>query len=160
MTPEITIDAKQAYARFSKAGIPESVRNSLRRLIPDLTKKLGDVVERKLNTELKSRRRLVVRKEMIENPQRLVGRVTIVATSPPGMLPTWLESGTSPHVIAARSARSLYFYWDKIGGFANFKQVMHPGTKAYRFAENALEEMQAEIVDALSQAVKEGAAAA
>lgn len=46
--------------------------------------------------------------------------------------------GTRPHVIRARRAPALRFYWDKVGRVVFFKSVNHPGTKPNPFMERAL----------------------
>jgi hypothetical protein len=45
----------------------------------------------------------------------------------------WLEGGTRAHVIRARRARYLRFFWRKLGRVVYFKSVRHPGTRPYRF---------------------------
>lgn len=50
----------------------------------------------------------------------------------------WHHEGTKPHVIAARVAPYLVFYWKKVGRVVRFKSVNHPGTKPNRFLVNAL----------------------
>jgi hypothetical protein len=45
----------------------------------------------------------------------------------------WLEHGTRAHVIRARRARYLRFFWRKLGRVVYFKSVRHPGTRPYRF---------------------------
>src|SRR5229473_3267099 len=154
----VKVEATQALAKFSPAGIPESVRRNLRAMIPDLTKRLGAAVENNLNTGLKSRRRLQVKKEMVENPTALYGRVRTIATSPPQLLPLWLEEGTKPNEIAARNASALFFFWEKMGKNVAFRRVMHPGFAGIHYMGNAFAAMEAEIVAGLTRAVREGAA--
>lgn len=157
MEVEVKVDAARALAKFSPQGIPEAVRRNLRAIIPDLTKRLGAAVESNLDTGLKSRRRLQVKKEMVENPQSIYGRVRVVSTSAPEMLPTWLEKGTRPHVIVARNASALFFFWDKLGRNVSFKSVNHPGFRGIQYAANAFRGMRGEIVASISRAVREGA---
>lgn len=154
MIPEFRVDARQAYAKFSRSGIPEGVRNILRRRLPDLIRDFGARVEQKLDTQLKSRRRLRVRKEMVENPREIVGRVSVVWTGGPEgkMVPQVLESGAKPHVIAARDAQALRFFWPKTGRTMFFKQVMHPGFPGIFYMESTMQEMEPDIVQALRQA--------
>jgi hypothetical protein len=40
-----------------------------------------------------------------------------------------LGGTTRPHVIQAKSAPYLAFYWEKIGRWVRFKKVNHPGSK-------------------------------
>lgn len=50
----------------------------------------------------------------------------------------WHHEGTEPHVIEARNAPRLVFFWPKVGAVVSFKRVNHPGTKPNRFLTNAL----------------------
>jgi hypothetical protein len=156
----VKVDATKAIAKFSPAGIPESVRRNLRGVIPDITKRLGAAVDANLDARLKTRRRLTVRKEMVENPTALYGRVTTVANPGPVLLPLWLEEGTKPHEIAAKNASALFFFWEKIGKNVAFKRVMHPGFAGIHYSADAFKAMEAQIVSSLSQAVRAGAKAA
>lgn len=160
MIPTISVDARQAYARFSESGIPENVRKSLRQMLPQLVRRVGAALDRRLDSELKSRTNLAVRRELVEDPKRVAGRIRLEWTgvSTKAMVPQWLEEGTSPHEIAAVRARALYFFWDRIGAYAMFKKVMHPGTRPYRLAENTLVEMEPDIVATLTEAVREAVA--
>jgi hypothetical protein len=55
----------------------------------------------------------------------------------PQPLGKWITKGTKPHVIAARRAAFLRFYWPKVGKVVFFKRVNHPGTKANPFMSRA-----------------------
>lgn len=158
----VKVDAGQrVFARFSRAGIPESVRRNLRAMVPDLTKRLGAAVDANLDAGLKSRTGLQVKKEMVENPTALYGRVTTVAINGrPAMLPVWLEEGTAPHVIAAKNASALFFFWDKVGANVMFKSVNHPGFSGIRFMGNAFDAMQDDIKQGIQDAVARGLRAA
>jgi|SRR5215831_1119202 len=153
MQPTITVDATQAYARFSPAGIPEAVRNNLRRLLPQLGKDIGSEIEHKLDSELRSRNSLSVKKEMHEDGWAVYIKIETVAPSKP-MLPLWLEEGTRPHPIVAVNARALYFYWERIGRYVAFKRVMHPGFKGLHYTERTMEEYAPRTADTLDQATK------
>lgn len=165
MIPEITIDARQAVARFSRAGIPEHVRTRLRQLLPGVTRRLGQRVEARLDSGLKSRSRLTVKQEMVENRERITGRVRVVWTGDPKkkMVPQWLESGTRPHEIRASGLgggagpKALYFYWARIGTYFLGPRVMHPGFPGIRYMETALEQMGPDIVQAIKAATIDGA---
>lgn len=152
----VKVDNTTALARFGPQGIPVSVRNELRKVIPDLTRRLGAAVNRNLNDRLKSRRRLVVQQQMVENTQAIYGRVTTVSVSEPFMLPIWLEDGTRPHEIVAKNAPVLAFYWDRIGGMAFFKRVMHPGFAGVRYTADAFAEVEPEIKSEINRAVRDG----
>jgi HK97 gp10 family phage protein len=58
----------------------------------------------------------------------------VVATAP---YARYVHEGTRPHIIRARNAKALHFYWDKVGGEVFFKSVNHPGTKARPFLRTA-----------------------
>lgn len=74
----------------------------------------------------------------------------------PQPLGTWIIKGTKPHIIRAKVAKALYFYWGKVGAYTvvpkagGFKThfaggklwigkgyVNHPGTKANPFDQRA-----------------------
>jgi hypothetical protein len=155
--PTITVDATKALARFSRAGIPEDVRNNLRRILPDLTKRLSASVEDKLDTELRSRRRLEVRKLMREDPTKIIGQVQTVATAEPRMLPRWLDTGTRPHLITARNASALFFFWEKMGRWVSFHSVWHPGFPGLNYMQRSFQEMEDEIFRSIEEAARSGA---
>lgn len=147
-------------SKFGPNGIPMSVRFSLRAVIPGLTKKLGDRVEANLNAGLKSRRRLVVKKEMVEDTNtKIIGRVTTVSTSEPYMLPAWLEDGTKAHDIVARNAPVLSFFWARIGRQAFFPRVHHPGFAGIHYTQAAFAAMEDEIQRVIKRAVRDGVGA-
>ncbi len=161
MEVQIKVDAQQAFARFSDAGIPEQVRNNLRRALPGLGKDIAQAVNAKLDARLKARTNITVDAKMIEKGGgknaifiEVGARWTGAASK--RMVPKWLEIGTRPHVIEARIAKTLAFYWPKIGGMFFGKRVNHPGTKPYRYMEDTLVEKEVSIVDVLSRAVREG----
>lgn len=163
MEVQIKVDAQQAFARFSEAGIPEQVRNNLRRALPPLGKQIARAVNAKLDSRLQSRRNITVDAKMIEKGSGKNAIFIEVGARWTGdqrkkMVPKYLEVGTRPHVIEARIAKVLAFYWPKIGGMFFGKRVNHPGTKPYRYMEDTLIEQESSIVDVLSRAVKEGAA--
>lgn len=156
---EIEIDASRAMARFGSDGIPLAVRNRLRQLLPDIGKQLGDLINRRLNTMLKSRTNINVPQEMHESVNEIYVRVAIEWTgdASKAQVPSWLEYGTRPHMIEAINARALSFFWPKAGGMFGtsqvfFKRVMHPGMSAYGFMSNSMAELRPEI----SQKLREG----
>lgn len=149
----VTADTSVVQRRFGRDGTPQLVRRLLRAVIPDLTKRLGALVDSNLDHGLKTRRRLVVKKEMVENPKELYGRVTTVAIAPPALLPQWLEDGTAPHMIEARNASALFFFWEKMGKNVAFKSVHHPGFAGIHYTRNAFEAMEDEIKRAMTKAV-------
>ena len=155
MTPTVQIDASKALARFSQAGIPEAVRSNLRRMLPSLGKAVGASVEAKLDSKLKSRRSLTVRKEMVENPTAIYARINVMSSRNP-LLPLWLEEGTKAHPIVARNAPALAFFWERMGRMMIVKSVMHPGTPAFGFMAETRAEMGPSIVSAITEAVRDG----
>lgn len=154
----VKVDSSRALAKFGPQGIPEAVRRSLRRIIPDLAKRLGAAVDANLTAGLKTRSSLTVKKEMVENPTALYGRVTTVSSKNP-LLPLWLESGTKAHDIVASGA-ALSFFWPKVGKQMFLKKVHHPGFAGINYSANAFTQMEGEIKAALTSAVRAGARAA
>lgn len=57
----------------------------------------------------------------------------------------YVRWGTRPHVIRARRAKFLRFYWPKVGRVVFFKKVNHPGTKPNYFLERALNRVAREL---------------
>lgn len=51
----------------------------------------------------------------------------------------YMDQGTKPHVIKAKNAPYLTFFWPKVGRVVHFKSVQHPGTKPYKFLERGME---------------------
>lgn len=147
---------EDVFSRFGPSGIPVTVRNFLRPAIVGLTKRVGAQVDANLNAGLKSRRRLRVRTEMVENARELIGRVSVVATAPPLMLPVWLESGTKAHKIEAKNAKALYFFWNRVGRNVFFKSVNHPGFVGIQYMQGAFEAMKGDIKSTIRKAVSDG----
>ena len=57
----------------------------------------------------------------------------------------WVIGGAHAHTIAATAARSLYFYWPKVGHFVHFKEVHHPGNKPNDFPKAVLDSLKDEV---------------
>ena len=152
----VTVDANRALAKLDR--IPLEVRNSLRAVIPDLTKQLGALVNQKLDTGLKSRTRIQVKQELVENPRNIYGRVAAIWTGDPkaSMVPQVLESGARAHEIVAVNASALAFFWPKVGKMVFFKRVMHPGFSGIFYMRDAFNEMRGTIVPKIRDAVKAG----
>jgi len=55
----------------------------------------------------------------------------------------FVEKGTRPHTIRAKYRKSLR--WPTATGFAFAREVQHPGTRPYRFLENALGKVEPEL---------------
>ena len=78
-----------------------------------------------------------LRDSIVKRPVTLRGDVAfIVGSNDPIALIH--HEGTKPHVIRARRAPMLVFYWDKVGRVVHFKHVNHPGTKPNRYLLKAL----------------------
>jgi len=179
----VEVDATRAFARFGEGGIPLEVRNNLRKILPDLTKKFAGIVSGKLDTQLKSRRSLKVKDEIFDTTKNeIYGKVSVVAsmgTITPNflvnamaakeMLPRWLESGTKSHEIRARNVN--YLHWTVAGGVAGAaagsrssgvsdrfaKVVHHPGFKGIHYMQTTFDDFKAGFIEAISKAAKEGA---
>ena len=52
----------------------------------------------------------------------------------------WIIGGTKPHIIRARRAKALHFYWARVGRWVSFKRVRHPGTKPNDFIGRGVRE--------------------
>lgn len=48
------------------------------------------------------------------------------------------HEGTDPHIIRARRAPMLVFFWKKVGRVVAFKQVRHPGTRPNHYLTDPL----------------------
>jgi hypothetical protein len=151
MEVKIEVDLSKALVRLSDAGIPESVRTNLRRLIPPLANNMVAAINNRLNTQLKSRNTIEVTEVMRENPSRITATIAIESPSAGGLLPTFLELGTKPHEILPVNAQMLHFV---LGGVIEVfaRRVDHPGTKPYLFMQDTLAEFMGDIQDTLDQA--------
>lgn len=68
-----------------------------------------------------------------------------------------LETGTRPHDIEAVNAGGLFWgEYDDDGNPVIVKKVHHPGTRAYNFYRNALNNNKTNYKRKISRAVKEG----
>jgi hypothetical protein len=153
----VKVDATRALAKFDR--VPIQVRNELRGIIPDLTKQLGGLVNSKLDTELKSRKRIKVTEELHDSPRRITGVVAAVWTGGDlgRLVPSYLEFGTRPHEIEANVAGALAFFWERVGANVFFKRVMHPGFAGIHYMERSFGEMKSEIVSKIKSAAQIGA---
>lgn len=50
----------------------------------------------------------------------------------------WVHEGTDPHVIKAKNAPKLVFFWHKAGRVVSFDKVNHPGNPADPFMVKGL----------------------
>ncbi len=65
------------------------------------------------------------------------GDVNEIKVYVPQPLGKWITGGTKPHIIRAKNAPFLRFFWPKVGKVVFFKSVNHPGTKANPFLGRA-----------------------
>lgn len=154
MIPTITINASAGRQRMDR--LPEDIRSNLRRVLPDLGRRLGAAVEANMASRLQSHNRLKVTKLMIENPQTIYVKVTLMWTgeATKQLVPLFLEEGTRPHRIEARNASVLAFFWPKIDAMFYGRYVNHPGNKPYRIFEDAYNVMLPQITAEISRAVR------
>lgn len=68
---------------------------------------------------------------------RVRGPFTISAEVTAGGAAEFLEKSTRAHIIRARRAQALRFYWPRVGRVVFFKSVHHPGTQAHPFMTEA-----------------------
>jgi hypothetical protein len=66
-------------------------------------------------------------------------------TSAAQPLGKWIVFGTRPHIIRARNAKTLYFFWGRLGRFVSFPFVHHPGTKPNPYVDRAYETWEKEM---------------
>lgn len=80
----------------------------------------------------------------------LVGYVFVTNDAPYGK---YVHEGTRPHEIRPRRKKALR--WATGGGFVFAKSVMHPGTKADPFLQNALDRERDDVVALFKTAVND-----
>ena len=61
----------------------------------------------------------------------------LVRISNPKPYAAAIDLGARPHVIRARRAQALHFYWARMGLWFTGPRVNHPGNKPYRFLWHA-----------------------
>ncbi len=155
MADNVEIKVDTTSARLKLGRVTPAVRNELRGIVPSLTNRLASLVDAKLGSELKTRRTLSVAREMHETTNEIYGLVRIDSPSANGVLPTYLELGTRPHVIEGNPI--LAFYWERLGQTVFFRRVNHPGNKAYRFLARSFAEMRDQVVSDIRAAAERGA---
>lgn len=77
------------------------------------------------------------RSTITAHPARITGPWNVSGSVSAGGAAKFITKGTKPHVIRARNAAALHFYWKKAGRDVFFKQVHHPGTISYPFMDIA-----------------------
>lgn len=114
-----------------------------RALIPILTRKGNSLVRRSAN---QARADVPVRsgnlgRTIAEVPMKptgpfsVSGGVTAGGRQAPYAIP--VHEGSRPHIIRARRAPMLRFFWEKVGRNVAFKSVNHPGVAPRPFLRNA-----------------------
>lgn len=140
--PTITVDDRAALARLSR--LTEDVRGALRTALPAIGLDLQAKVRAKLvpGVLFKSSTNLRVDAKLVENSRQISTQVTTVWTGDPdrSMVPAVLESGARPHVIEAKRAKALYFFWERLGMNVAFKRVNHPGFPGRSYMESTFDE--------------------
>jgi hypothetical protein len=156
----VKVDGK-AFIKYPK--LTEDIRASLRAEIPAITKDLADRVRDKLapGALFKTTDRLLpaVSSRMIENTNQIYGTVYIDSNKFPSVVAHTLESGSRAHDIVPVNASALAFFWEKLGINAVFRKVHHPGFEGRSYMQSSLDEMQSEITERMTDAVKTPASA-
>ena len=156
MPVSIEVDGK-VVAKYEK--LPDNLRSKLRSEIPSLTRDIKALVAAKLapGALFKTSTRLLpaLSSQMVENKDELYGRVYIDGTKFPNVVAHTLESGSKPHLIVARNAPALVFFWEKLGRVVAFKSVNHPGFPGRSYMQSTLDENADMIADRLNRSVLE-----
>ncbi len=146
-----------AFIRYPK--LTEDIRAALRSEIPGITQDLAARIRDKLSPGglFKTTDRLLpaVAVKMIENSNSIYGTVYIDPGKFPSIIANVLESGSRPHIIEAKNANSLFFFWEKLGMNVAFKKVNHPGFPGRSYMQSSLDEMHDEITERMREAVDE-----
>jgi len=156
MVVTVSVEGK-VLAKYEK--LPERLRSKLRTAIPDLTRYVRDKVAVKLapGALFKTTTRLLpaLTAQMVENRDEIYGRLFIDPNKFPAVVAKTLESGSKPHLIVARNAPALVFFWEKLGRVVAFKSVNHPGFPGRSYMQSTLDEEQKVIADRLNRSVLE-----
>lgn len=105
----------------------------------------GRRVATKIGKEIETEAKVLVpvrtgelRRSIHANRPRQVGRwrveARVTASAP---YARYVHEGTRPHIIRARNAKALHFYWPYLGRDVFFKSVHHPGTGKTPFLKAA-----------------------
>jgi hypothetical protein len=118
----------------------ETNTNALRREVYTAGRRRVNEVAREIEREAK---RIVpvrtghTRSTIQAHPARITGPWNVSASVSAGGAAKFITKGTRPHIIRARRAAALHFFWRKAGRDVFFKSVHHPGTIAYPFMDIA-----------------------
>ena len=146
----VSVDTQKVLVSFDR--MPANLRTAIRGATVTMTKQLAARVRENLSGRVLQRRSgdlyNSIRVELVENPDKVYGRVYVDPTSPAAKYAAAHEFGvvTKPHVILPRNASVLSFMWN--GKRVFFKKVNHPGSKIPErsYMRSALEAMRDQIV--------------
>lgn len=65
----------------------------------------------------------------------------------------WVVGGARPHIIRPTAARSLHFFWPKVGYSVFLKEVHHPGNRPNDFPKLVLDSMKDDITKNLKDRI-------
>lgn len=141
-------------------SMPEAVRNALLRKVTVLTIELQKKIRtEKLSGQVLNKRTGALQssifREVISTATSVEGKVAAGKDVPYAAIHEY-GGTTKPHVIAPKNAQALHFFMNGKEIFA--KSVNHPGSKMpmRSYMRSALGEMRVEIVEGMTEAVKEG----
>lgn len=162
--------------KIALSRILRKQRNAAAREVSILLSTVGD--------ELKADHEKIVR-TWEHRPQFKIKKVTRPGMQTVQIIPfgvykniwTYVDQGTKPHIIAAKNAPYLVFQTgysartapvaranvgtgSASGAWVKKKEVQHPGTKARKFSETLLEEINPPLVEQVQTAIERGYAKA
>lgn len=153
---EIT-GSRELAERFDR--MPEEVRAALRRKITRLTLKLEEHVKtQKLSGQVlhtvSGRLKRSIHSEVVDSGSMITGRVYSSGDVPYARIHEF-GGKTAAHEIVATKAQALSFIMG--GKRVFFRRVRHPGSvmPERSYLRSSLEDMRAEIVDGMVDAVRE-----
>lgn len=120
----VDIDETKLSAEFQKAGrkfvgkVARDIRDEAKRIVPVRTGRLRESIR--------------ASRVKVSGPFRVEAHV-----SANRRYARFVHEGTRPHIILARRARALRFYWPRVGKVVFFKSVNHPGNDANPFLDIA-----------------------
>lgn len=97
------------------------------------TRRLEDAAKREVPVDT-GRLRESIHAQRVRTVGRFHLESRVTASAP---YARFVHEGTRPHIIRARNAKALHFYWPKVGREVFFKSVSHPGTRANPFLRRA-----------------------
>jgi HK97 gp10 family phage protein len=126
----VTVNRKETAAQVQP--IIRRVLHKLTRRTTELAKEKAPVKTGALKTSIR------------EDADHLRGEMTVeggVSANKPYAI--FVHEGTRPHMIYARRAPALRFFWPRTQRVERFKYVHHPGTKPRPFLRDAAEQAAA-----------------